>query len=260
MKNLIKKSLLYLTAIVTFCFYSCQKNDEVLTVEDLPQAVEEVSEKLLAQIDYGESGKIDFIQLSDGELLVNALVKKEINLPTDEDLDPVEFYEKVMNKTAPSALIKATKLVKERAELYYSNISSSEEVEIQEPTVFNSLQQKQTGLTENAEWFRDNYCRNANGDDFTFCWVNGTGTSYVKRGNSIFLTGYASPYRGIIRHQLKVDSKVKVDHLVREGWVSRVTSSYGNPPLLIFGPPTRESLVFEADNDIYNHSVFGWLY
>jgi hypothetical protein len=196
----------------------------------------EYAEKILTTIDLGEDGKIEFSEFAPGEILISALVRNTVELPKKK-LNSVEYYEFIKKENAPQVLVAANI----RAEKYIdvTGPEAPEADEIMEPL---SKAERMS-----AQEFSDTYCPTAPWD-YGYCWLNRTGTSYVKKW-CFSMDAYASPYRGTIRHRLKKGSTVVRDHTVLENWVSHISST---------SPwRTRESKVFEADGDGYHHTIYG---
>lgn len=267
MKHLIKKNVLIL-AILMALFYSCQNEniEENITNENITEETfTENSGQLIAEIDFGDSGKIEFIQFSEDEILINSLVKNEIELPVGEKLYPDEFYKKVVTKhknlnsknVVPLALKKLSNTLREN-EIIINKLEETDasELEILEPEPMVNLFNKTTP----AGVFYTTYCISPeDGEAYpkSFCWSNVTGTCLVKR-KTHWMDSYAVCFKGVISHQIKNNGKVITDYTVKSGFKSYVISTFGYDTFLgLFKiMPTKEVRVYNANYYDDGYHVF----
>ncbi|MCB0396587.1 MAG: hypothetical protein KDD36_08040 [Flavobacteriales bacterium] len=246
--KMLTKSVSALCAVYGIMLFSaCEKeaieqtNPMNLSVKEQNRNQQIEGESLIASLDLGAKGFINFSRLDDGELIVSGVVSTEGVLPNvNEQLPPADLYTLVSGKEAPKALIEAYEEVMSK----YSTQGEVRKDQTAEGVIEN------TPLMSSGT-FKDKYC--PQNWDYLYCWTNRTGTSYVE-AYKYSMHSHASPYRGSVRHRLRYKSfgswKLVRDYVTEVGETT-LFSCYG--PLR----RTRESKVFEASGDGYHHSIYG---
>ena len=116
---------------------------------------------IVASIDVGEKGKIDFVEEEPGCLVVSGLFLMEDFSPAFQSMNPVELYEAFKGEKAPAALKKAFRKVLEmRNEKAVSVVPKPEIPEIPEVPELNNDDGPEglSKTTMSAEDFEDNCC------------------------------------------------------------------------------------------------------
>ena len=211
-------------------------------------------ENLIAQIDLGAKGYVDFVETEPGEIIVDATIASPEILPDDE-LTPVALYEYVSGEAAPEQLVAAYHKVEQG--LGSDDVQNRDEDLLAGAIIDTKHESIGAKLDISASEFQRRFCPGRfTGNkvpDYGYCLLNRTNTTKITRGNCYSMYTYASPYRGTIRHRLRYKSGGKWvvfrDKNVLQGYWSYI-AQYGSKR-------GRESTVFEAAGDGYHHTVFG---
>ena len=194
-------------------------------------------------------GKVSFIELEPGELLVVTLTPDEA---ADGDVvqveDPFELYEQLSGEPLPERFAALRDVDRTSSTEGDEEMSDSGEVELpslaaDEPGVQATL----TKETISEETFMSRNC----GFDRGWCWTSRTNTSYFQKRDT-YIRGWVHCYRGKVTH--KIHRKNTWGNWVAKYETDVPAGHTSTEALFTVVPYTMESRVYNASGDGYHHS------
>lgn len=225
---------------------------------DFPRLRDEASLNLVTQLDL-PGRTLKFFEPKAGNILIFEAGRPELAaVQSDENqLDPVQLYERLSSKKAPPGLLASNARVKAKQQSAGANVPATQNVE---PTTFKQgeysgpVEKSNPGAFVPETWFLLNYCQptdrfwdavNASGDS----WLHGTGYKYMNAGafcriGTIHYHGYYSLSGG--------QGDDIADYDLSAGWYGNIRDTS------LFGQDTASEVTL-ADQAVYDHCV-NWHY
>ena len=106
----IQKSVAAICAAYALVFFSACEKEAITTQKQVSEKIQTneshltAEETLLARIDMGKDGFVEFSQFPDGEVLAAGVLNKDVLPEAAGQLTPVQFYEALSHQAAPQQL------------------------------------------------------------------------------------------------------------------------------------------------------------
>lgn len=234
MKTIKKANFALLITLAGIFGQGCTKDKVFESTKEQNQT----REKELVTIDFGSDGRIKFIEIEPGEILVDALLSPMKLMPEKANLNPLELYEFYKGDKAPKILLDAYEIAKRSPKGMVEN----------DEVIWGSNEDQKSRMS--GAVFNNKYCSGNWG--YMYCKLNRTGTYRITRTSYSMYT-VVSPYRGEVNHKFIYRSggawKTLVDRTVLKNWVSWAYQ-YGSIR-------KRQLMVSEGRGDGYHFAARG---